>query len=251
MAFPFDPKSDPYFLKPFNPQNFDGNRVHDVERGSQSGFLFRIDPQPGGRVVILVQSAAKPDWSYAFQNADFLLRDFLAAPPHMVEYDPTYQSGDRLRFRIRIALSAKKKVSTAGLDLRKCKETKDKYGRQKSQSKRVALTWEKNQNPEDVIRVWFANKGHDGGFAIDTQAFRAVQIGWGNGIKPDGPSRGGNGNSNRHHLRFRSALLDGTLTVTDADRFRSTLVQGVGSGKAFGFGLLSVAPCALLPPAAS
>ena len=250
MAFPSNPQSDPQFLRPFNPKHFDGKQVSS-QRSADSGFLFRIDPQPGGRVVILVQSAAKPDWSYAFQNADFLLRDFLAAPPHMVEYDPSYHSGDRLRFRIRVALSNKKKVSTAGVDLRKYKEANDKYGRLKSQSKRVALTWEKDQNPEDVIREWFTKKGHEGGFAIDTPAFRALQIGWGDGIKTDGPSMGGDRNSSRHHLKFRSALLDGTLTVTDADRFRITLVQGVGSGKAFGFGLLSVAPCASHPPATS
>ena len=36
-------------------------------------------------------------------------------------------------------------------------------------------------------------------------------------------------------------MFDGRLVVTDAALFRQTLVQGIGSGKAFGFGLLSVA----------
>jgi len=37
-------------------------------------------------------------------------------------------------------------------------------------------------------------------------------------------------------------LFEGHLLVTDADRLRETLRAGIGSGKAFGFGLLSVMP---------
>ena len=35
---------------------------------------------------------------------------------------------------------------------------------------------------------------------------------------------------------------EGILEVTNADNFRDTLVRGIGPAKAFGFGLLSVAP---------
>ncbi|MEN9935136.1 MAG: hypothetical protein RLZZ387_1715 [Chloroflexota bacterium] len=41
-------------------------------------------------------------------------------------------------------------------------------------------------------------------------------------------------------LHFGVALFDGLLTVTDAAAFVKTLETGIGSGKAFGFGLLSV-----------
>ena len=41
------------------------------------------------------------------------------------------------------------------------------------------------------------------------------------------------------HLAVR---FDGFLRVTDAGAFRETLTRGIGSGKAYGFGLLSVAP---------
>jgi CRISPR system Cascade subunit CasE len=36
-------------------------------------------------------------------------------------------------------------------------------------------------------------------------------------------------------------LFNGTLAVTDPERFRAALATGIGSGKAYGFGLLSVA----------
>lgn len=43
-------------------------------------------------------------------------------------------------------------------------------------------------------------------------------------------------------LRYRSALLEGYLTVDDAFLFREALGKGIGSAKGMGFGLLSVVP---------
>jgi CRISPR system Cascade subunit CasE len=43
------------------------------------------------------------------------------------------------------------------------------------------------------------------------------------------------------NLTFGSVVFDGELVVTDAAAFRRALAQGIGSGKAYGFGLLSVA----------
>jgi len=238
MAFPSKDRisHDPHFLKPFKPADFANNQVH-VRRDGDSGFLFRIDPQPGGRVVILVQSnsAVKPDWGYAFHNARFLLNP-LAAPPQVQEFDPRFEKGQRLRFRIRANLSKKIKTSTEGVDLTRTREGTDKRGRPKAQGKRVALTWDKDQNRDDVIRKWFAGKGGQGGFQVET--FRVLQIGWGAGDRSDPRPTGG-------RMKFRSALLEGTLTVEDADSFRETIVGGVGHGKAFGFGLLPVAPLSL------
>ena len=42
-------------------------------------------------------------------------------------------------------------------------------------------------------------------------------------------------------LAFRSVLFEGVLEVTDPVAFVKTLQAGIGSGKAFGFGLLSLA----------
>ena len=39
-----------------------------------------------------------------------------------------------------------------------------------------------------------------------------------------------------------AVLFDGLLTITDTASFQRILVAGLGSGKAFGFGLLSIAP---------
>ena len=42
-------------------------------------------------------------------------------------------------------------------------------------------------------------------------------------------------------VRIHAITYDGLLTVTDADAFRSALSQGIGRGKAYGCGLLTVA----------
>jgi CRISPR system Cascade subunit CasE len=39
-----------------------------------------------------------------------------------------------------------------------------------------------------------------------------------------------------------AVVFDGLLRVTDTGAFTETLVHGLGSAKAFGFGLLSIAP---------
>jgi CRISPR system Cascade subunit CasE len=50
------------------------------------------------------------------------------------------------------------------------------------------------------------------------------------------------GGRGRKHMTFAGADFDGALTVVDIDRFREAIVRGIGPGKAFGFGLLSIGP---------
>ena len=44
-----------------------------------------------------------------------------------------------------------------------------------------------------------------------------------------------------HKLNLLAVQFDGLLQVTDPDRLRETVRQGIGSGKGLGFGLLSLA----------
>ena len=96
MAFPSAARiaADADFLQPFVPGDFADGQVR-VARGDTAGFLFRIDTKPGGGVVILVQSAIQPDWTYAFHNAPLL-----AAPAQVIPFDPRFARQERLRFRL-------------------------------------------------------------------------------------------------------------------------------------------------------
>lgn len=206
MAFPSASRKveDVDFLKPFKPDEFGNGQIH-VKRAVNSGFLFRVDPLPNGRTVIIVQSAAEPDWEYAFHNAKYLL----AAPPEVKPFEPHFLTGQCLRFRL--AANPTRRLSRNSPD-----------AREESVGKRVPV-------PTDRLTEWLNRRAESSGFIIkrDATTLQSGHI----YMKKIGDGQ-----------RLRSVLFDGLLRVTDADAFRQTLVRGIGSGKAFGFGLLSVAP---------
>ncbi|MBL3592457.1 MAG: type I-E CRISPR-associated protein Cas6/Cse3/CasE [Synergistaceae bacterium] len=206
MAFPSASRKaeDEDFLTPFRPDEFGNGQVH-VERAMDSGFLFRIDPLPNGRAVIIVQSAIEPDWGYAFHNANYLL----AAPPEVKPFEPRFWQDQCLRFRL--AANPTRRLSKHSPDVKK-----------ESIGKRVPV-------PTDQLIGWLVRRAGSAGFFIKQDA-TTLQPGY-IYMKKNGKGQ-----------RLRSVLFDGLLRITDPDAFRQTLVRGIGSGKAFGFGLLSVAP---------
>jgi CRISPR system Cascade subunit CasE len=250
MAFPSTERKtkDCDFLAPFIPKEFAD--VH-TRRSPEQGFLFRVDPLPGNRAVILVQSAREPDWDYAFKNANFLL----AGPAQTKPFEPQYSARQRLRFRLlanpvrKIRLKDRddnlltehmskgpnneplnaqwhgKKVPVPHEDLKKWLE-------RRAEPAWVAPKNSKDQHPpgfkiEEIVNVQpgyvYVNKGRD-----HTAA----------------DANGKNSSSEtekKTSRRICSALFEGVLEVTNTDIFRQTLASGIGSGKAFGFGLLSVA----------
>jgi CRISPR system Cascade subunit CasE len=214
MAFPLHQYrlADPNNLSPYKPMNFD-----------QRPFLYRIDHNIDGtdsRAVIIVQSHHAPDWEWCFQNAP----DFLAAPVQVKSWDPTYAVGDNLYFKIKI--NAAKKSS----DHRKpCENLPEK-----SQGKRLALTWDAGTNPDQAIGDWLSKKIHGKGFEVSSS--QLIHLGWVYGYRPRYTPNG----NNTGVMRFRSALLEGKLRVSDPNAFRVTLETGLGSAKSFGFGLISV-----------
>jgi CRISPR system Cascade subunit CasE len=221
MAFPSaDRKAhDRGFLEPFKPEDFGEKQVH-VEREAGFAFLFRIDPGPDGRVVILVQSgsATKPDWNYAFHNARYLL----AAEPQVKVFDPCYGKGQRLRFRL--VANPTKKIDTMKKAERQSyapEELRDKKGRH---GKRVPV-------PVEQLLDWLLRRAQSGGFCV-IQDSTSIQPGYIYVNKTRDGSAG---------QRLRSVRYEGILEVTDAYKFRDALFRGIGPGKAFGFGLLSVA----------
>lgn len=231
MAFPSDSrrKDDPQFLAPYRPADFPEQRhladqsaqkvdkavlkqVH-APRNADHGFLFRIEPHSRGGVVILVQSAVKPDWDYAFHNADYLL----AARPEVKQFDFSFAEEQSLRFCL-VANPTRKIDTKSGAD------GKRRHG------KRVPV-------PTERLDDWLTGRAESAGFRI--VRLISVQAGYVYVCK------NGKGEGNR----VRSARYEGILEVTDAGHFRNTLIRGIGPGKAFGFGLLSVAPIASPLPA--
>lgn len=218
MAFPSESqKSDDVdFLKPFNPEEFGNGHVR-VTRTADSGFLFRIDPKLVGRAVILVQSAIKPYWEYAFRNADYLL----AAPPEVKVIDPCYKEGQYLRFRL--VANPTRKI-----------DTKSGPNGERNNGNRVPVA-------NDRLFEWLYRRAESMGFTFDLKDV-AFQTSYTYFKKPEKNQNEKSKKNSEEKGRLRSVRFDGFLTVTDSDVFRNTLSKGIGTAKAFGFGLLSVAP---------
>jgi len=236
MAFPLKARKndDKEFLKPYSPDDFPESRhIADMKkeeigekklkhvhtpRGSENGFLFRIDPQPAGNVVILVLSAIEPDWDYAFHNAGYLL----AAPYEVKKYTPSVENGKRFRFRLManptIKIDTTRKQERQSLSREEWRSKKGRHG------KRVPV-----RNEE--LFEWLVRKGEKCGFALGDDVI--IQPGY---VYMNKTGEVGNGK------RLRSARYEGILEVINPEIFRETLVKGIGPGKAFGFGLLSLAP---------
>lgn len=226
MAFPMPEQraGDPYFLQPFDPQRFQRPKL-----------LFRIDPATatdGARAHILVQSEIEPDWDYAFKNAPFL-----AAPPVFRAFDPNFAQAQRLRYRILINLSKK---SRRPEDIRELDKT-DTNGRPRTQAKRVDWKWQPDEDPEEAVRAWFAEKALRNGF--NPLQCNLLRLHWVIGYRPKSKSQRDESEDNHsgQRMKFRAALLEGTLEVNDEKTFTEAMTTGIGAAKAFGFGLLSVA----------
>lgn len=190
------------------------------------GVLHRVEvDRRRDEITVLVQSLAEPDWSQIDMR-------FFATWPTCKAIGKSMASirdGQVLAFRLR-----------ANPTRRVYREPGDTDGRQVG--KRVALTVTRDPLTGEVIRdadrarlEWLQRKGTDGGFAlaevVDHPGVPDVQV------IPENRVFG----SGRRKV-FWPVLFEGHLVVTDADQFRRTLVKGIGPAKAYGFGLLSVAP---------
>lgn len=178
-----------------------------VEHASSgSRLLFRIEPERQSRQpVVLVQSAeAVPDWTPLLANG--YLREAHGPKP----FEPVLRLGQQLAFR----LTANPTKKVAG--------------------KRIPLSHATRQHNGDwTYWDWLHRKAEQHGFEVLTAQ--------------DAPFR--TASNRRKKPRYDKADIphfgvrfDGVLEVTDPDRLLEAVRQGIGPAKAFGFGLLSLAP---------
>ena len=93
---------------------------------------------------------------------------------------------------------------------------------------------------EEQQLVWLARKGESGGFVIPslcTDDGREVPA---MTVTPLGQTQAYRKKDSRTLSHF-GVRFEGLLVVTDVHKFTETIESGIGSGKAFGFGLLSIA----------
>lgn len=177
-----------------------------------SSVLHRLDIHSRtGQITLLVQSGAPPDW-VALASTDYLLPDDPLSDlvnPAVKSIDLSFTPGQRLRFR----LCANPTVKLV---------RHDETGARRN-SNRVPLVHEDRQ------LAWLTGKAAQSGFHVleATITGQNRQKGWKRGASP---------------LTLLTVQFDGHLQITDADAFQQALAHGIGPARAFGCGLLSLAP---------
>ena len=165
---------------------------------------------------MLVQSCEEPRWELP---PGYLAPGTNAESKPIGEYLDAITAGRTFRFRL-LANPTRKiaRFSDTGTRLR--------------QGSRVDLR-------RDADRLsWLARKGSQHGFQLAQLAngqADAVDV-----LLRSAPRQTGHKEGIR--ITVAGVLFDGRLVIDDADRVRDAVVNGVGPGKAFGFGLLSLAP---------
>lgn len=215
---------------------FDKYSVNGKEKKRKKfNVLFRADEDElNGNIVLYVQSTVEPDWAYLDEKGGYLLGNTNQLNPACKNVEESYQTicqGQELTFYLRA--NPTKRIF------------KPKRGDQFLKGKRVALLHEEEQ------LAWLTRKGQEreegcpGGFEIITKKIMQE-----NGevsqivlvhAAPEGKQIGLKGDEKQDYRMTHLAVrFNGLLRITNAEAFRNTIVRGLGSGKAFGFGLLSL-----------
>jgi len=176
--------------------------------------LFRVETDTRtGIPTALLQSTLEPQWGWLGNDGarGYLLPAHLLPPgvtqnPDTKSFNLHLAPGQVLAFRLRANPTVKRKF-----------ESGDR--------KRVGIYGEEKQ------REWLKRKGEQSGFRL--LSARVTDRGnVGGRVRRAGKT---------HQLKLLAVQFDGRLQVTDPERLRQSVRQGIGSGKGLGFGLLSLA----------
>jgi len=170
-------------------------------------ILRAFDDNPG-RILFRLERPVKPRLLVLspcvpdWRRAFTDFADVLAGEPRFKPFEPVLSTGQRLRFLLRANPTVKREGHRHGLF-----------------------------REEEQIQ-WLARKGQIGGFIP-----LGVRIPGGQTqVAFKGPQRK---LDPQHHF---AVDFEGILRVADATAFIRTLEQGLGSAKAYGFGLITIAP---------
>lgn len=181
-------------------------------------ILHRLDvDRRRAKAVLLVQSKIEPDWS--FLPADYA--EEISCKSVHGQYSKI-ENGMTLLFRLQANPS---------------KRDKTKFDAEKpKQRRRFALF-----RDEDRIE-WLARQGERTGFRLANIKVSPTQA-INNAASVEEGKIVFRKSRNAERIIFGSVVFEGVLQVTDAEKFQAEALQkGIGAGKAYGFGLLSVAP---------
>lgn len=186
------------------------------ERAGDPRVLWRLDNERDDRILLYVVSPERPDFAHLAEQAGWPSTERGTSKPYAPLLDGL-ATGRRWAFRL-----------TAN-------PTRYVTPQDGGRAKRVAHVsvphqeqWLTDRAAASGFRVWEA-PAHDGSTSpVLTLTRRSVQQ-----FTRRGSDR---------PVTLAVAQFDGVLEVTDVDALRDTLVTGIGPAKAYGCGLLTLAP---------
>lgn len=234
---------------------------------AEFAVLFRVETAKNGLIGVFVQSRVEPRWAFETRAVRTI-----EGPKSLDGLEGRFKPGARFLFRLRANPTRRihyratqgpdlRELDTAG-DWKEVAEIPDhmktgvvrrskaedaKWWREREDGKRIGNRVELTRE-EDRI-AWLHRRGRErDGFELATvrvvpgpfpgepsgdrlvAATRADPAGRLHGVRVD------------RRLTFATALFEGELAVTDVEMFRDAFARGIGPGKAFGCGLLSLIP---------
>ncbi len=169
-----------------------------------------------GKAVLFVQSTVNSDWR-------FLPDDYAEIEQRSVHKQySAIENGMTLVFRLQ-ANPTKRIGNSDQIAHERFKEKKNR--------RRVEL-----RTDEERID-WLKRKGDEAGFQLTNIKVAPIPN---VASVEEGKLKGWRKDSDKP-MTFNSVVFEGVLLVTDAAKFKESIVSGIGTGKAYGFGLLSIA----------
>lgn len=194
-------------------------RAFGSDRAAAS-VLHRLEINPrNGQMMLLVQSAIRPDWGWLIEKGYLLPADPFSGleNPAVKEVDLSLQDGQTLQFRL-----------TANPSIKKVRRDED--GKRRN-SNRVPLL------REDKQLAWIEKRAADNGFR-----FSYIENEDGELVPHLNISDQKRQTSRKKRITIYTVQFNGRLQITNAALFKEALHKGIGPAKAFGCGLLSLAP---------
>lgn len=177
------------------------------------GTLWRLDSTNRG-FALYVQSHVQPDWTA-------LAGGYLAEPAHVRSIQPVLDAiapGRKLAFRL--VANPTHSVLPNGVP------------GSRGRGKRVPY-----RTPDKQVE-WLAHQGEHHGFVIPLASNGKVDV----APSPCPTLRGRKRDQDRGGIVVEPVRYDGHLIITDRDTFATAILNGIGRAKAYGCGLLSLAP---------
>lgn len=186
-----------------NPQQFHG-AVEQAFEGERRRRLWRLDSL-GDKLYLLLLSQDVPDLQHIAEQFG------TEEAPATKEYTPLLERiTDGTVWRFRLTANPTKSVSNPTQP-------------QKRGKVYAHITTEFQEK-------WLLERAEKNGFHLNPDNFTVVQCQW-RRFQKEHKGR---------PISLLSVTYEGVLEVTDAEKFRQVLIEGMGRGKAYGLGLMTV-----------